>query len=987
LGGDQLDRSQRILLIALSGTLLAAFALRLENLGVQSLWYDETVSAYLATQSLGSLIAHTARDIHPPLYYIWLHFWQGLVGSNEFSLAFLSLFWGLVLIASTATFARWLGGNHIGLVTAALVALSPFNVWYSQEVRMYTLGTTFGVWSLMALWRMLTGQRMKKRWMGLWLFSAVMGLYTLYYFAFLLLWEAIFVAWSLWRHKATIERWRRWLILALMSLLFWAPWIPIAFRQATNPPVPPWRDGTPISTILQESLSALVLGQSVDYRQMWLLIVPLMVVMGLGLRLRWQQEEALGQDQAFRKQLLLLSGALLLPLLILILSSYTSSPLYHVRYLFTYSPVFYILLAMAFVSWARQANKWAGLPGAIVAGVILITPLLILSAESLQRFWYDTAYAADDLRGGVKQIEALWRSEDVVLMNAGYTYTALNYYFDDPIAWQGRLPTWAMTDQDQIEYSAGLVALQTGSIGGEPSLGWGLAESDFYAISEQESVTALNKLTSRRNGLRLWHYRLYDTVTDPDGFIRDWLSEHGLLFHDQLMTGESNARLQGWYFPQRAGPGNQPDRQLEVYFAEPESSESPSLLLHGVDESRGPHVGGAWVDINIWLEALPAFDPATRLSLGLFDTTPARRQWVIADEQPLGPLLSLKYTTGMQPWPVRLRLPQGIPPGKYDALLKFYHPASSATLKPSGERVEPGSEQVQVAVVEVGPTPPQEKAPQVGTPLEARFGSLQLLGHAIPAGPWLPGSSISVELVWEVLDETTELRAFVTSDALISDDGGVTQYYPLDEWGAGEVVRDVHYVSVAPDVAPGEYPLYLQVSRGANMVSWSKGLFRNGDLLQLGSLTIQDRPRTFEPPAIETPLDIAFGESMQLIGATLPAAAYVPGEEVPLTLNWYANVRPPARYKIFTHLIDANGNFCGQRDLEPGDGSLPTNGWARGEYVTTNYTIPLSPELPPGTCELRIGLYDPTTNERVLPIGVGANGLGRHVVLGRIEVR
>ncbi|MGH2544079.1 MAG: glycosyltransferase family 39 protein, partial [Ardenticatenaceae bacterium] len=64
-----MDRFQRVLLVAMVGTLLAAFALRLQQLGAQSLWYDETISAHLAAQSLGALIAHTARDIHPPLYY------------------------------------------------------------------------------------------------------------------------------------------------------------------------------------------------------------------------------------------------------------------------------------------------------------------------------------------------------------------------------------------------------------------------------------------------------------------------------------------------------------------------------------------------------------------------------------------------------------------------------------------------------------------------------------------------------------------------------------------------------------------------------------------------------------------------------------------------------------------------------------------------------------------------------------------------------
>lgn len=123
-----MPRVQRVHLFAVLCSLLAAFALRIQHLGEQSLWYDETVSAYLASNSLSALIAHTARDIHPPLYYIWLHFWQRLGGGSDFSLAYASLFWGVLLIASTVTFARWIGGRQIALLTTAFLVTSPFNI-------------------------------------------------------------------------------------------------------------------------------------------------------------------------------------------------------------------------------------------------------------------------------------------------------------------------------------------------------------------------------------------------------------------------------------------------------------------------------------------------------------------------------------------------------------------------------------------------------------------------------------------------------------------------------------------------------------------------------------------------------------------------------------------------------------------------------------------------------------------------------------------
>lgn len=964
-----MDRYRRVLLVAVVGALLAAFALRLQQLGAESLWYDETVSAYLAGQSLPALVAHTARDIHPPLYYVLLHVWVGLVGTSEYALAFFSLWWGVLLVASTVTLARWLGTNTVALLVAGMMTLSPFNIWYSQEVRMYTMGATLGVWSLLALWGLLRGHRMKKRWMTLWVLSAAAGLYTLYYFALLLFWEALFVAWWLWGEKAPRWRWRRWAVLGGAVLLLWSPWLPVAFRQATNPPVPPWRTATPAGSILLESLSALALGQSMNPRAIWYWIALLVLFAAAGLWLNWRQRPG--------PHLALLLGALGVPLGILLLTTFTPSPLYHVRYLFTYSPPFYLLLAMAFMGWVRLAQRFAGIVGAVGAAGLLLTPLLVLSGESLQRFWNDPQYAADDLRGGVQQVEEQWTGSDALLLNAGYTYTALDHYFRDPVAWQGRLNGWNGTLAPD-----GLTALRSGSIGGSPSLGWGLPESDFYAISAEETLASLERISE--TAARLWHFRLYDTVTDPDGLIRDWLDENALLFNDTQLTGESNARVQGWYFPPE--PGSLPQRPIAARFLSPDGT-APWLTLHGVDAPTGRIYGGGWVDVTLWLEGSEAMDPETRLSIGLFDTSIVKRQWAVEDVRPLEPMLSLKDVSGVQRWPVRVRLPQGVPPGRYDLLVKFYRPSDGAVLVAEGERVQNNRQQVQLVVVEVAPTPPLDTPPQVGTPQEARFGPLQFLGHAIPPGPWQPGAVIPIELVWRLVEPADpNLRMFLASDALQSDDGGIYNEYPPSLWRVGEVVRDIHYVTVAPGAAPGDYPLYLRVSQNATTVPWSQGLFGRGEILQVGTLTIEDRPRLFEPPQIATPLEVTFGESIQLVGATLPTGPYQPGQEVPITLNWYAAARPPGRYKIFTHLIGPDLNLGPQRDLEPGEGTLPTNGWARGEYVTTAYTIVLPPETQPGRFELRVGLYDPLTNERIPPFGSSTNSEQRYVTLGSVEV-
>jgi len=71
---------------------------------------------------------------------------------------------------------------------------------------------------------------------------------------------------------------------------------------------------------------------------------------------------------------------------------------------------------------------------------------------------------------------------------------------------------------------------------------------------------------------------------------------------------------------------------------------------------------------------------------------------------------------------------------------------------------------------------------------------------------------------------------------------------------------------------------------------------------------------------------------------------------------------------VFVHIVDSDsGEFVGQVDRVPLDGLRPTAGWRAGEVLMDEYAIPLPPDLPPGTYQINIGLYDPDTGQR-LPV-------------------
>jgi len=105
---------------------------------------------------------------------------------------------------------------------------------------------------------------------------------VLYYFAFLLVALVLSIAgWLAVRRR--FRQLRTWLLAQAGVLLLYLPWLPIAWRQATDPPVPPWRSFIPLDRIAVEAWTALAVGQSAQPGQVWPALVVAAILFGLGL--------------------------------------------------------------------------------------------------------------------------------------------------------------------------------------------------------------------------------------------------------------------------------------------------------------------------------------------------------------------------------------------------------------------------------------------------------------------------------------------------------------------------------------------------------------------------------------------------------------------------------------------------------------------------------------------------------------------------------
>lgn len=704
--------------------LLAGFGLRLYQLGGESFWYDETVSVHLARLPLPAMLAHTAGDIHPPLYYALLHVWQALAAPSlahglEFLFAFPSLFFGVLCLPLLYAIGRRLFGADTGRAALWLGAFAPFLIWYSQEVRMYTLGAFLGLlcfWALLPFWGLGQGkapssagespgaaQRRRWTWLVVYVLAAVAGLYTLYYFLFLLVALNLVALLALLLGEVPAPTGARadqrasrrrlglaWLGAQLAVGILWLPWLPIFWRQATDPPVPPWR--TPWESFgaflgsLGETLAALIVGQTPPSGQTWpWALVTVLLLAGLGvLAVMRAGRRTTGSA---RRQLVLALAAVLLavfvPIAILYAATLLGPPIYHVRYLALYAPLFLLAPAWVVVNATRLRTR---------LGAALWIALLVSSAAALLAFWTNPLYRADDHRGAVAALAQRWRPGDAVLANAGWIHPILTTYWPGgagekaaaaagadslppPLQPPVRIADYAQ-NANAHPLDAPLV-VRSGSVDGPPALGWGDPASDFFAISREDTTAALDALA--QHARRIWHYRLYDTVSDPGGAIRTWLATNTLTVTETPIPGRDYGQVQLFTTPLGA-PIPAANRTGAM------TGSAPLATFGGAVELLAAHApptvtAGSYLYADLLWHALPslaALPADLSLSLRLYD---AGGQLAAQADGPLHDLPTRAWDPALvYPQAAALPVPAQAPPGQYTLAAVVYRQDNAAAL-------------------------------------------------------------------------------------------------------------------------------------------------------------------------------------------------------------------------------------------------------------------------------------------------------------------
>lgn len=113
------------------------------------LWNDEYISWMIAaTPFSGGFISAVKSQCHMPFYYLYLKFFMTLFGQSDLLLRLTSVLAG-VLSIPVMYFVGKENDENTGLTCAGITAISSFLIYYSQEVRLYSVLFLFSALTLL----------------------------------------------------------------------------------------------------------------------------------------------------------------------------------------------------------------------------------------------------------------------------------------------------------------------------------------------------------------------------------------------------------------------------------------------------------------------------------------------------------------------------------------------------------------------------------------------------------------------------------------------------------------------------------------------------------------------------------------------------------------------------------------------------------------------------------------------------------------------
>lgn len=187
--------------------------LRLYNLDRYPLWYDEA-SAALEERSLFSLppvskffnpkVSLQRQDYLFLYNHFFIYYWKKIFGNSEFNLRLSSVLFGIFGVYMIYKLGQLIYNKNAALISSFLLAISPFHIYYSQELRPYAAICFFSLLAFYSLFKII--KEGKTNYWIPYILANIINIYCLYMMLIVLLAEILFFIVNLKHNKDLLAK-------------------------------------------------------------------------------------------------------------------------------------------------------------------------------------------------------------------------------------------------------------------------------------------------------------------------------------------------------------------------------------------------------------------------------------------------------------------------------------------------------------------------------------------------------------------------------------------------------------------------------------------------------------------------------------------------------------------------------------------------------------------------------------------------------------
>jgi hypothetical protein len=969
-------RTRNISRLGLAFLTLLAFALRVYRLDAQSLWYDEGVTAEIARRGLAELTRWTAGDIQPPLYYYVVAAWGRLAGWSEWSLRFPSVFFGTLLVPLLAAVTIALTRRRAaGLLAAALAALHPLLLYYSQEARMYAMLTTLGVLLGYLVIHGESAIRHRTLHWTAYVVVATAAVYT-HYFAFFLL-VALAIAYLIdqlfilprglvaagcgqqaagqkvialdasfagaqpaarsqqlaasrppsdaeGELPSTIMRrpLLGFLVADLAVLFLYVPWFTALLNRLTVD-ASYWEGQLKLLEAVRHAAISFTSGETVLEVEATRLLLPfgLLTVVSI---------VALLTRRSVQQRTILYALMWLAVPVVAVLLLASAVPKFNARYVMIALPGLLLLWAAGLSALIRLRSwHWASILGSPFASLpslisLALVGLLVVGFAYADRNWFtNPAFTKAEWRQLSQYVRSriqnessnTGRSRSLIVLVSGHAWPIWNYYAADlpPL----RLPDLEILDVNEVldmGASAGPLAQalqERAGSQGAPPPGPG---TDVWLVQWQNEIVDPMDIVPLQLTLAGEEEELEDDFWQLD------LHHYTDVEAGKVLTPPAGLSASSVNF------GNM------VYLVDRQVANNGDLLLYWKLHPNHPspmpdlHLTGQ----SFTADGLPFERIADRRLVGYAHPTFRWHEGQIN----LGRIPAGEWTG------------PGALPGSYRVRLVVYDVNGDMTgLDVIGPQDQPLGKQFTLDL----DLPVATKGPDMMDPVTfAQIIPDLFMQLSLSTEQAEPGQAFAAELNWYAeekppsdYDLRLRWRLRATDELVGEQTLRLTPELPTSQWPDDELLRIVFQLRPPLDLAADDF--WLEVGLSAAQSSFVRVPFR-----VLGS------SRIFAPPPYGTDVDVTFGDALHLRGIIEPVLPVLTaGEQVVMTLVWQALDRLPADYTATVQWLGEDAKPAAQADLPLPGGS---SNWLP-EQVELQTVITSAPSRP-GFYRLVVAVYD-----------------------------